>query len=137
MTEVQAMQAALRAEYAVVYGYGVVGAHLTGANENYAMQRLTISMERRDRLAALVTATGDRPATARAAYALPFVVSGPAAAARLGAHLELGAANAAWDLTAAAPPRSSARALAVAWLSDAALSAAHWGGFQALPGQPV
>jgi len=50
MTELAALQAALGAEQAVVYGYGVVGAHLANAAEAYASARLTEHMLRRDKL---------------------------------------------------------------------------------------
>lgn len=137
MTEVDALQAALQAEFEVIYGYGVVGAHLSGAAENYATSRLTTHMARRDKLAGLITAQGAVPATTRAAYALPFVVNGVATARRLGAHLELGAADAAWDLISATSRRTSTRTLGVGWMTDTALSGALWGGTQPLPGQPV
>lgn len=137
MTGTDALQAALQAEFEVIYGYGVVGAHLSGAAENYASSRLTTHMLRRDRLGDLITAQGAVPATTRAAYALPFVVNGVVSARRLGAHLELGAADAAWDLIAASPRRTTPRTLGVGWMTDTALSAALWGGTQPLPGQPV
>ena len=137
MTDLEALQAALQAEYEVVYGYGVVGAHLSGRAETYASDRLIAHMERRDKLSAMITALGATPVVSRAAYQLPYRVTGRVTARRLAAHLELGAANAAWDLAAATSGRSSGRAFAVSWISDAALSAALWGGSQALPGQPV
>ncbi len=137
MTELTALRAALAAEQAIVYGYGVVGAHLSGTAERYASDRLTTHMTRRDQLAALVTQAGARPAAARAAYQLPFAVENRRSATQLGAHLEQGANDAYWDLTAAAAARSSVRVLAVGWLSDSAVAANHWGAPQALPGQPT
>jgi hypothetical protein len=85
----------------------------------------------------MITALGGTPVTSRAAYAVPNPVTGTTAAYALAAHLELGAADAAWDLVAASASRSTARAFAVGWITDAALSAALWGGTQPLPGQPV
>jgi hypothetical protein len=137
VSELEALQEALAAEQAIVYGYGVLGAHLSGTQEAYAMQRLTSHMLRRDKLAAAITADGATPVLARVAYALPFPVDNQASARELGGHLELGAADAAWDLAAAADARSASRSLAVAWLTDAAVSAEYWGASQALPGQPV
>jgi hypothetical protein len=137
MNQIGALQEALRTEFEVIYGYGVVGAHLSDDAENYATDRLTGHLQRRDKLAAMITALGATPVTAKAAYALPNPVADATAARALAAHLELGAADAAWDLVAASASRSAARAFGVAWITDAALSAALWGGTQPLPGQPV
>lgn len=137
MGELAALKAALAAEQAIVYGYGVVGAHLGVAGKAYAGGRLSAHQLRRDQVAGLITAAGGRPAAARAAYQLPFAVTDPAAAAQLGAHLEQGASDAYWDLIAAAPAQSPTRSLAISWLSDSAIAASRWGGPQALPGQPA
>lgn len=137
MTTIDALQAALAAEQAVIYGYGVVGAHLAATAESYASARLTEHMLRRDKLIALVTAAGAKPVTARVAYQLPFDVSNAKTAALLGAHLEEGANGAYWDLIAAAPANSATRALVIGWLTDSAVAADHWGAPQALPGQPT
>jgi hypothetical protein len=137
MTEVAALQAALAAELAIVYGYGVVGAHLAAAAETYASDRLTEHMLRRDKLTDLITAAGATPVTARVAYQLPVAVTDAKSASLLGAHLEQGADGAYWDLVAAAPPSSPTRSLAIGWLAESAVAANQWGGPQALPGQPA
>jgi hypothetical protein len=137
MTMLDSLQAALAAEQAVVYGYGVVGAHLATTAEAYASDRLTEHMLRRDKLTALITAVGGTPGTARVAYQLPFEVTDAKTGALLGAHLEQGANGAYWDLIAAASPSSSTRSLAIDWLSNSAVSANRWGAPQALPGQPA
>jgi hypothetical protein len=137
VNQLAALQAALRTEFEVIYGYGVVGAHLSGKPEDYASARLISHLQRRDKLAGMITALGATPAVSHAAYQLPYAVTGASTARRLAAHLELGAANAAWDLAAATSTRSAGRTYAVSWISDAAFSAALWGGTQALPGQPV
>lgn len=137
MAELVALREALAAEQAVVYGYGVVGAHLEGNDEKLAATRLTAHQELRDRISSLITALGAVPSPALPAYRLPFPVGDASAARRLAASLEDGAAGAAWDLAAATGSRSSARELAVGWLSDAAVAAARWGAsLPALPGRP-
>jgi hypothetical protein len=137
MSELVALKQALAAEQAVVYGYGVAGAHLKGKDEKLAAARLVVHQDLRDRLAALITALGAVPAAGPAAYRLPFPVSGAATARQLAAHLESGAAGAAWDLAAASGPRSTGRRLAIEWLSDAAVAASQWGfAPSALPGSP-
>jgi hypothetical protein len=137
MAELSALREALAAEQSVVYGYGVVGAHLSGKAEKYAAARLTAHQVLRDQLAALIQQIGAVPGAARAAYQLPFPVSDPAGARRLGGTLENGSAGAAWDLAAATTSASPGRALAVDWLIDAAAAAALWGAPSALPGQPT
>jgi hypothetical protein len=131
-----ALQAALAAEQATIYGYGVAGARLLGADKDVAMAALTAHEVQRDRLIDLITALGATPATALPAYRLPFAVDTQASARQLAAHLEQGSAGAAWDLIAASPPGSKERSLAIGWLADAAKRAAHWGQQQPLPGQP-
>ncbi|HTW20232.1 MAG TPA: ferritin-like domain-containing protein [Mycobacteriales bacterium] len=137
MTELEALQAALAAEYQAVYGYGVVGAALTGHDREFATAALTAHQEQRDRLVAMITALGATPVAAAPAYRLPFPVTGRASAGELGGHLERGIAGAAWDLVAAAQPDSTQRSAAIAWLGAAAVRGAHWGMTQALPGQPA
>jgi len=139
MTQPAALAAAVSVEHQVIYGYGVAGARLVGADRRAALQALGAHRVRRDQLVALL-----RPAAAPAAapaYALPFPVTDPASARRLCAQLEDGCAGAAWDLAAAAGPGRPARALAVGWLADAAGRAAHWRGGEAanpaLPGAPA
>lgn len=138
MSELGALKAALAAEQAVVYGYGVAGAHLSGSLRRYAADRLTTHENLRDRISALITALGAVPPTASPAYRLPFPVDSAAAAKRLAAQLENAAAGAAWDLAAASAARSSGRGLAVGWLTDAAVAASRWGApATALPGRPI
>jgi hypothetical protein len=136
VTDLQALQAALAAEHAVIYGYGVVGARVNGADRTYATHALAAHIDLRDRLSALVSALHARPAQALPAYRLPSPVTDAAAARDLAAHLEQGAAGTLWDLVAASPAASHLRSLAIGWLSDTAVRAAHWGARQALPGQP-
>jgi hypothetical protein len=135
---IDAGQTALAAEQAIVYGYGVVGAHLSGAPQVAAAAALRVHQQRRDDLAALITASRVVPVAAQPAYQVPFAVTTPAAARRLATTLESGGAGAAWDLVAAAPASSRWRSLAIAWLSDAAIRIGEWGGaIPPLPGQPL
>jgi len=140
MTEAAALTAAVAVEHQVIYGYGVAGAHLSGADRKLALATLNVHLARRDQLTALVTAAGGTPPPGAPAYALPFPVSSPATARALCALLEDGSAGGAWDLTAAAPARTPARTLGVGWLADAASRAAGWRGPAAapiaLPGKP-
>jgi hypothetical protein len=136
MTLVQALQAALAIEQQVVYGYGVLGAQLTGTAKTYAASCLTAHMTRRDDVSALVTAAGAVPAAAAPAYQLPFRVGDAASARRLAVRLEQASAGATWDLIGSSGAASVARTEAVDWLTDAAVRLEHWGAELALPGQP-
>lgn len=129
-----ATQAALAAEHAAVYGYGVVGARLdrdergTWAREAYESHRA-----RRDALQVTVRELGASPVASAAGYALPFRVDDEAGAARLAAELEGRLAGAYADLVLAA--EGDARAEAARALRDAAVRAARWRGrVAAFPG---
>lgn len=80
MSALEAAQAALAAEHAAVYGYGVLGGRVTEprgaeAREGYAAHRA-----RRDALTRTVRDLGAAPVASAPAYKLPFPV--PDAAAR-------------------------------------------------------
>ena len=93
VTNPAALQPALEAEYAAVFGYGVVGGVLTaGVTHSDAADDARSSYDvhrgRRDTLRALITAAGAQPAAAEPAYDLPFPVTGEPSAARLARYLE-------------------------------------------------
>ena len=85
---IRALQAALTAEHAAIYGYGVAGAHLTGARQKAAASDWAVHEAARDTLAAMITALGAQPVAAATAYRLPFPVRGEQAAITLAAYLE-------------------------------------------------
>ena len=61
---VRALQSALTAEHAAVYGYGVVGAYLTGSMQATATSDWVAHQVARDRLEALLRSFGAQPAAA-------------------------------------------------------------------------
>ena len=134
-----ALAVAVRIEDEVVYGYGVVGAHLTGARRRFAAERLAAHQRLRDRLQAL----GQTTAPAKPAYQLPFPVVDAASAQALAVRLEDGAARAAYAVVVASAAEGAARKLAVDVLSDVATAAARWRALSAstddpaFPGQPA
>ncbi|XVQ13315.1 ferritin-like domain-containing protein [Spirillospora sp. CA-255316] len=85
---VDALQTALRAEHAAVYGYGVVGARLRGSLRESARTLWNAHRIRRDELTARITALGAVPAAAAPAYRLPVQVTSARGAARVAAALE-------------------------------------------------
>ncbi len=130
---VSALQAALAAEDAAIYGYGVAGAHLNGGNRELAQQYWTGHRRTRDTLTAMITALGATPVAAMAYYDLPFAVSNPSTAMALAAHLEDGVTAAYLGLVAVSSTRL--RTLGAAGMQAAAGRAAYWrGSTEAFPG---
>jgi hypothetical protein len=83
-----ALQSALAAENAAIYGYGVAGGQLAATARKLALQDWTQHQRARDRLETMLTALGVRPVAAQAAYQLPFPVHGTGAAISLAGYLE-------------------------------------------------
>jgi hypothetical protein len=98
--EISALQAALAAEHAAVYGYGVVGAMLAGSSRSLAHNDWIAHQVSRDTLEQMLLKLGATPVAASAAYQLPFPVTGEASAVRLAAALEDGVTRAYLGLVA-------------------------------------
>ncbi|MEU2926403.1 ferritin-like domain-containing protein [Streptomyces sp. NPDC007251] len=124
--ELTALQAALAAEHAAVYGYGVVGGRIGAARRSEARAAYDAHRARRDALTREVRDLGGEPVAANAAYALPFPVPDAPAAVRLAARLEERVAGVYADLVRAAT--DARRASAAAALREAAVRAARWSG---------
>ncbi|MFF8654297.1 ferritin-like domain-containing protein [Streptomyces huasconensis] len=131
--ELKAVQAALGAEHAAVYGYGVVGGRVGEKRRDEARTAYDAHRARRDELRRAVRDLGGEPQPADAAYALPFPVPDTEAAVRLAAELEDRIAGVYSDLVrASSGDRRSGAARA---LREAAVRAARWrGGSVAFPG---
>ncbi|MFJ6699285.1 ferritin-like domain-containing protein [Streptomyces sp. NPDC091272] len=121
-----AVQAALAAEHAAVYGYGVVGGRIGADRRGEAREAYDAHRARRDALARTVHDLGSRPAVAEAAYALPFPVPDPATAAQLAAVLEDRVAGVYADLVRAV--EGPLRREAAGALREAAVRAVRWRG---------
>ncbi|MGW2182271.1 ferritin-like domain-containing protein [Streptomyces sp. NPDC001732] len=124
--ELKAAQAALAAEHAAVYGYGVLGARVAEKRRAEARAAHHAHRARRDVLARTVRDLDGEPVAALAAYALPFPVADPAAAVRLAALLEDRVANVYSDLVRAA--EGPLRREAADALREAAVRAVRWRG---------
>jgi hypothetical protein len=130
---VDAVQAALAAEHAAVYGYGVVGGRIDSSRQVEARGAYDAHRARRDALRREVRDLGGEPEPAAAAYALPFAVPDSAAAVRLAAELEDRLAGVYADLVRAG--QGARRREAAAALREAAVRSARWrGGSVAFPG---
>jgi hypothetical protein len=122
---VAALQAALAAEQAASYGYGVVGSHLTGSAFKTASANCVLHERNRDNLIKMITALGATPQPAAVAYQLPVTVRTAADAAKLAADLELSVVSGYLQLVAVTDP--ALRQLAAKIMQSATVRAAHWG----------
>jgi Domain of unknown function (DUF4439) len=130
---VQAMQAALAAENAAIFGYGVAGAHLSGARKTAAEQDWTGHNEARDTLTTMISALGAIPAAAQPYYRLPFAVHNATTATALAAYLEDGVTRAYLGLVAVSGEKW--RTFGALAMQTSAQRAAFWRGTtQAFPG---
>lgn len=135
MTLAEALQAALAAEYAAAYGYGVVGAHVTGLARTRAGLALTWHQGRQPTLAGALGSAGATAAPPQAAYVLPFPVTNATTAARLATSLEDGVGAAYADVVGAA--EGGQRQEAALALGACAARAAQWRGYSIpFPGLP-
>lgn len=121
-----AAQAALAAEHAAVYGYGVVGARIGEKRRAEARAAYDAHRARRDALNRTIRDLDGDPEPARPAYALPFEVPDTEAATRLAAELEDRVAGVYADLVRAA--EGTQRRDAAAALREAAIRSARWRG---------
>jgi Domain of unknown function (DUF4439) len=125
-TTIEGLQAALAAEHAAIYGYGVVGARLRGVQHQVARDLWTAHHARRDKLIGFLIALGTQPVAADAAYELPVQVTSPKAAAQLAARLEDGVLNAYLALAGVDDPKF--RRFAAQAMQDATAGGVRWRG---------
>lgn len=133
--ELQALQAALAAEHAAVYGYGVAGAMLSGTEQAAALTDWKAHQEARDTLQAMIGRLGATPVAASAAYSLPFTVHDARSARLLAAALEDGVTKAYLGLVAVT--NQTLRTFGALAMLPPARRAASWrGSTVAFPGMP-
>jgi hypothetical protein len=133
---VAALQGALAAEHAAVYGYGIVGAMLEGSAQSHARASWTAHQVARDNLDALLTKLGATPVAASPAYRLPFTVTNANLAKQLAAALEDGVTRAYLAVVAVTDP--TLRTYAAQAMQTSANRAVSWRGTTvAFPGMPT
>jgi ferritin-like protein len=128
---IAAVQAALAAEHATVYGYGVLGARLRGTQQQTARDLWDAHRAKRDRLSALLVAQGVTPVAAAAAYRLPARPTSPRAAAQLAATLEEQVIAGYLGLVGVTDPKL--RRFGALAMQEAATRAVRWTGGTVLP----
>lgn len=115
------LAAAMAAEVAAIYAYGLLGVHLgTAAQVDEARAAETAHRGRRDYLLGKM----EQPEAAPAGYDLPFPVTDPASALKLAVHVEDGVAQ-AWRPVLGVS-QGADRESALAALTDAAVRAGRW-----------
>jgi uncharacterized protein DUF4439 len=133
-----ALQAALSAEHAAVYGYGNVGARLSGSAQETAALVLDTHRVRRDQLVDFLRARRARPLAAAPAYRLPVRPDSARTAAELAAKLEDQVLTAYVGLAGA--PEPELRTFAAKAMQEAITRAVAWrgspGDTSAFPGLP-
>jgi hypothetical protein len=124
-TEADALNAALAAEHAAVWGYGVVGAALPGDKQELAAASENAHRDARDRLVGLLAERDTEPVGEQGAYELPFPVLSEVDAAKLAVTLEDGVSGAYVRLLDGAAEQS-AREVAVDALGTTEVRAVPW-----------
>jgi hypothetical protein len=123
-SENAALNEALAASHAAVWGYGVVGAALDDDATPAAASEVA-HRDLRDRVTALLVEREAEPVGAKGGYALPFPVLSAVDAAALAVVLENGAAS-AWVRVLDQSVERPTRELAVTALGDAEVRAVEW-----------
>ena len=135
-SEITALQGALAAEHAAVYGYGVVGAMLANALRSRARSCWLAHTEARDTLQSMLVKLGATPVAASPAYRLPFAVTGEASAVRLAVFLEDGVVQAYLGVVAVTDV--TLRSFGALAMQPPANRAVAWrGSTVAFPGMPT
>jgi hypothetical protein len=138
--ELPALQRALAAEHAAVYVFGVLGGRAAVLGESPLRPALATAYElhlaRRNRLRVMVTAAGDDPVAAEAAYDVPRQLTSPAQITAEALRVERACVSTYAAMIAATT--GADRAWAVATLSAGALTELTFGGPPLpLPGLPA
>lgn len=115
---------ALAGEHAAIFGYGVLGAHLTGPALDLARQAEAAHRARRDALLVRLSSASPAPPAAEPAYTLPFAVADEASALKLATGIEE-RTGAVWR-AAIADVGGDDRHRALDALTDCALRAARF-----------
>lgn len=122
---VAAVQAALGAEHAAIWVYGLVSAFLPAAYDKALREGASLHRDRRDTTARQLDAAGVAPEPAKPAYLPPSPVDSEAAAVKLVVTAEQDA-TVAWRALLERCDDAELRASALAALTDSAVRATRW-----------
>jgi hypothetical protein len=134
---VDALQAALAAENAAIFGYGMAGAFMTGRRRSAATSFWNEHRSAADTLTSMLLARGAEPVAASADYKMPFAVHGQRQAVALAAYLEDGVTTAYLGLVGATG-QTALREFGAVAMRRPAVRATYWrGSGLAFPGMPA
>ncbi|MGW5049997.1 ferritin-like domain-containing protein [Actinokineospora sp. NPDC004072] len=122
---VAAVQAALGAEHAALWVYGLVSAFLPAAYDKALADGVADHRDRRDAVAELLVAAGVTPAAAEPAYVPPEPVKDEKSAAKLVATAETDA-TVAWRAVLERTDDRALREIALAALTGSSVRATRW-----------
>lgn len=123
----QVLAAALSAEEAAIYAYGLVGVNLTDdGGRDEARSAEAAHRSRRDVLVSRLAQLRASAAPVPAGYDLPFPVTDRAGALKLAIHVEDGVAAAWRAVLSATREQDRDRDNALAALTDSAVRATRW-----------
>jgi rubrerythrin len=122
---IAALQAALAAEHAAVWAYGLIAAYLPAERAEAVADAATAHRARRDATERLLSGAGVEPVPAEPAYRVPAPVDDPADALRLAVTAETDTAE-TWRSAIERSPLHPVRAAALDALTGAAVRAARW-----------
>ncbi|MEU4533467.1 ferritin-like domain-containing protein [Streptosporangium sp. NPDC023825] len=131
----QGLGAALAAEHAAVYAYGVLAARTTGRLRVAMTTVYNAHRARRDQLRTMTIAAGGTPAEPKAVYELPATPSSAAQAVELAVLVERGVTGAYLEL-AASPDPALRKMAALAMQECAVRSYSLRPEIEAFPGMP-
>ncbi|MFT4044567.1 MAG: ferritin-like domain-containing protein [Gordonia sp. (in: high G+C Gram-positive bacteria)] len=120
-----ALSAAVDAENAAVFTYGVMTAFVSAARRTTVAEYIAAHRTARDVVSAALTATGATAPVAAAGYTLPVAVTGSVSAVRAGIAAEDDCAR-AYRVVLEQADTQSARRIAVDGLTACAERAARW-----------
>ncbi|MBF6182484.1 ferritin-like domain-containing protein [Nocardia otitidiscaviarum] len=121
----QALTAALSAEYAAVYAYGVIAAYANPERLQVVSEFTAAHRARRDATADLLKSLGAPVPAPDAAYTAPFPVDDPIPAANLAVAVESDAA-AAWRSVVERAASPDLRRTGIEALTETAMRLATW-----------
>ena len=134
MSTLDALQAALAGEHACIYGYGLVGAHISAGAADRARDGYETHRARREELARQIRLRHGEPVAALPAYVVPIEVDDDPSARQLAGLLEQRLAVLYADLIEVTSV-PALRELALSSLIETSSLAARWtGDTLALPG---
>jgi hypothetical protein len=116
---------AVAAEYATIYGYGLVSAHSTPDVNDLVSDAMAEHRDRRETGIAMLKARSVEPPLPAAGYQMPIEVNDPTAAANLAVRMEQDDAV-AWRAVLEQATDAKDREFAVKALTQCAVTAARW-----------